>query len=235
MICTDGIRVEGNTVTDVWDKAFMELYTHALEGESESSRDGAVSAEILNAVLIVNDPTRNVVNTQVRTLNVRYAVGELLWYLSENPRLKGIQLITDAWDRMSDDGETVNSNYGYCIGEKFGFDQWEYVKTLLMSDPNTRQAILHIKEARNTLENPTKDLNCTCVLQFILRNNKLYLTTYMRSNDIWLGTPNDMFAFTCLQMKMAMELGVELGSYTHIAGSLHLYKRDFNKARAKLS
>ena len=25
---------------------------------------------------------------------------------------------------------------------------------------------------------------------------------------------------------MAMELGVDIGSYTHIAGSLHLYERD---------
>lgn len=29
---------------------------------------------------------------------------------------------------------------------------------------------------------------------------------------------------------MAMELGLEIGSYTHIAGSLHMYKRDFDKA-----
>ena len=31
-------------------------------------------------------------------------------------------------------------------------------------------------------------------------------------------------------MKMAMELGVEVGSYTHYAGSLHMYKRDYEVA-----
>ena len=31
-------------------------------------------------------------------------------------------------------------------------------------------------------------------------------------------------------MKMAMELGVEIGTYTHYAGSLHLYQRDYKTA-----
>ena len=234
MICTDGIRIVGNTVTDVWRTAFNELYSHAFEDEAEKSRDGAVSAEILNAVMIVEDPTRNILDTPVRKLNTRYAVGELMWYLSGNPELRAIQLITDAWDRMSDDGITVNSNYGHCIMHKYDFNQWRYVKALLEKDPNTRQAVIHIKEPKNTFENPTKDLNCTCTLQFLLRKGKLYLTVYMRSNDIWLGTPNDMFAFTCLQMKMAMELGVGLGSYTHVAGSLHLYERNYNQAKRVL-
>ena len=52
----------------------------------------------------------------------------------------------------------------------------------------------------------------------------------MRSNDLWLGFPYDVFQFTCMQVLMSMELGIELGSYTHIAGSLHMYKRDFDKA-----
>ena len=49
----------------------------------------------------------------------------------------------------------------------------------------------------------------------------------MRSNDLWLGFPFDVFQFANMQVLMAMELGVELGTYTHIAGSLHLYERDF--------
>lgn len=230
MIDTNGMHIIGTSVTDVWSTTFDRLMELSDGIIAENSRDGAVSAEVLNAVLVVEDPTRNILDTQVRKLNTRYAVGELLWYLSGNPALRAIQFFTHAWDRMSDDGYSVNSNYGQCIKSKFGFDQWKYVKELLSKDPNTRQAVIHIKEPRDTLENPTKDLNCTCTLQFFIRKGKLYLTTYMRSNDIWLGTPNDMFAFTCLQMKMAMEIGVELGTYTHVAGSLHLYERDYEKA-----
>ena len=91
---------------------------------------------------------------------------------------------------MSDDGITVNSNYGYCIKSKYGFDQWEYIKSMLSKNPESRQAVIHIKTADNT---ESKDVNCTVCLQFIIRDNKLYMTTYMRSNDIWLGFPYDVF------------------------------------------
>jgi thymidylate synthase len=48
----------------------------------------------------------------------------------------------------------------------------------------------------------------------------------MRSNDIWMGFPYDVFSFTAMQCLMAMELGLGIGTYTHIAGSLHLYERN---------
>lgn len=188
-----------------------------------SSRDGIVKGEIINATTVISDPTRCILKSKIRKLSTRYAIGELLWYLSCNNSLKGIKKYTDNWDRMSDDGCTVNSNYGYCIRNKFGFDQYGYVKNLLQKDSNTRQAVIHIKDASCT---DSKDVNCTVCLQFFIRDGKLFMTTYMRSNDIWLGFPYDVFQFTCLQIRLAMELNLDLGTYTHICGSLHLYERD---------
>ena len=57
------------------------------------------------------------------------------------------------------------------------------------------------------------------------------MTTYMRSNDIWMGFPYDVFQFTAMQILLSMQLGVELGTYTHISGSLHLYERDLVVAK----
>lgn len=191
-----------------------------------SSRDGDVIGEIINAVTVINDPIKNIMKNRVRKLSMKYAVGELLWYLSGNDNLSEIQKYTSAWDRMSDDGIHVNSNYGWCIKHKYGFDQWEYVKKLLEEHPDTRQAVIHIKDA--DCQN-SKDVNCTCYLQFFIRESKLYMTANMRSNDIWMGFPYDVFQFTCMQILMSMQLGISLGTYTHIAGSLHLYKRDLKE------
>lgn len=200
----------------------------------QDSRDGLVVDEIINAVTVIKDPTRCIMKNNIRKMPMRYAVGELLWYLSGNNKLCAIQKFTKAWDRMSDDGETVNSNYGYCLMHKFGFNQIEQALIQLRDNPNSRQVVLHIKEARNLVDNPTKDLNCTVCLQLFIRDGKLYMTTYMRSNDLWMGFPYDVFQFTCLQILMAMELDVELGTYTHVAGSLHLYERDYAKGEANL-
>lgn len=209
------------------DDAWLYWYQR-LSGQKQhmTSRDGDVVGEVLNAITEISDPTKNIMRNNVRNLSMRYAVGELLWYLSENNNLSEIQKYTKAWDRMSDDGKTVNSNYGWCIRSKYSFDQWVYVKNLLRKHPDTRQAVIHIKEPSNKESN---DVNCTVCLQFFIRDNKFYATTYMRSNDIWMGFPYDVFQFTCMQILMSMELGVELGTYTHMVGSLHLYKRDLKE------
>lgn len=212
--------IEVNTATEAFDYWFNLLNAQNLNA---SSRDGGVKGEVLNAITVIKDPTRGIVQSDIRKMPMRYAVGELLWYFSGNPTLKAIQNYTKAWDRMSDDGKHVNSNYGWCIQSKYDFDQWEYVKTMLNRDPNTRQAVLHIKTAE---DRPSKDVNCTVCIQFLLRDGKLHATTYMRSNDIWTGFPYDVFSFTAFQIKMAFELGVDIGTYTHIAGSLHLYERN---------
>lgn len=185
--------------------------------------------EIVNANLTLMDPTRNTMCNCRRNMSLRYAIGELLWYQSRNNTCKSIAPFSKFWERLADDGEHVNSNYGWCIHDKFGFDQWNMVKQILLTDHDSRQAVMHIKEARNITESPTKDLNCTISLQFILRNNKLDLITTMRSNDIWLGLPYDVFNFTCMQIQMAMELGVEIGVYHHNVGSLHMYEKDYLK------
>lgn len=207
-----------------WDKL-----SNATLGEVMESRDGDVNDEIINAVTVIKDPTRCIMKNKIRKMPMRYAIGELLWYLSGNNDLKSIQMFTKAWDRMSDDGETVNSNYGYCLMDKFGFNQIEQALIQLHDNPNSRQVVLHIKEARNMIDNPTKDLNCTVCLQLFIREGKLYMTTYMRSNDLWMGFPYDVFQFTCLQILLAMRLHVDVGTYTHVAGSLHLYTRDLLK------
>lgn len=205
-------------------EAFDKLYENLLaQNRSDSSRDGGIRGEILNAVVVIDDPTRGIVLSKTRNMPMRYAIGELLWYLSGSNSLGDITQYSEAWQRLSDDGETVNSAYGHRIRSFFGFDQWEHVKNLLRADPNSRQAVIHIKDAS---DKKTKDLPCTVSIQYFIRGNKLYSTVYMRSNDIWMGFPYDVFSFTALQVKLAMELGVGLGTYTHIAGSLHLYERN---------
>lgn len=231
---------KAQTIDDAWEHWYNVL---TKDTSSQDSRDGAVVGEILNAVTVIEDPTRCILKSPIRKLPMRYMIGELLWYLSGTPRLNAIQLYTHAWDRMSDEGELVNSNYGDRIqhatdeffdptiaGGHATFNQLAMVEEMLAKHPESRQAVIHIKQARDLIRHPTKDVNCTVCLQFLIRNDKLYMTTYMRSNDLWMGFPNDVFQFTAIQIYLAMKLGYQLGTYTHIAGSLHLYERDYQTA-----
>lgn len=216
------MEIKANAADTLFDAILLEF------GKVEPM-NGNISYEIINANLVLTDPTRNTMCKCHRQMSIKYAIAELLWYNSANPDVAAIAPYSKFWKNISDDGATVNSNYGYCIRKKFGFDQWETCKQILLNDKDSRQAVIHIKEARDIIKNPTKDLNCTIALQFLVRNNKLDLIVTMRSNDIWLGLPYDLFNFTCMQMQMAMELGIEVGTYYHNAGSLHMYKRDAEK------
>ena len=211
----------GNTADELFDNILAEMQVN--------NDDDNIAFEIINANLCLTDPTRNTMCNCHRKMPIRYAIAEFIWYISTNTTWKAIYPYSKFWKEISDDGININSNYGHCIRKKFGFDQWEHCKKLLLKNKNSRQAIIHIKEARNLIKHPTKDLNCTICLQFLIRNNKLDMITTMRSNDLWLGLPYDLFSFTCLQMLMAMELNVDVGKYYHNAGSLHLYKRDYDK------
>lgn len=222
----------GKSVNEAWEQGLKGLLALTKSGFKADSRDGAVVAEICDAVFCIEDPTRNIVSSPLRNMPMRYAIGELAWYLSGSNRVSDISRFAKKWVDISDDGVHNNSAYGWRIFDKFDFNQWDYVKGLLQKDPNNRQAVIHIKDASNT---PTKDTPCTVYLQFLLRDNRLNLSVHMRSNDIWMGVPYDMFSFCFLQMMMAMELGVEIGEYNHYAGSLHMYARDYEALKHNAS
>lgn len=216
------MEIVASTADELFDLTYTELIKHSIA-------DTNVAYEMINAHLILTDPTYNTMCESIRRMPIRYAIGELCWYHSKNRKLSTIERFSKFWKNVSDDGVLVNSNYGHCIHDKYTFDQWEMVKELLTKDKNSRQAVIHIKEPRNIVKNPTKDVNCTLTLQFLIRDGKLDLIVNMRSNDIYLGLPYDLFNFTCMQIQMAMELGVNIGTYYHNVGSLHMYKKDVEK------
>lgn len=213
------MEIVADDANELFDKTYNELLKHPCDYKN-------ICAEMLDAHLILTDPTRNLMNNSIRKMPVRYAIGELLWYNSRNAKSSAIRPFSKFWDNIADEYGYVNSNYGWCIHDKYSFDQWEFVKRTLEEDPYSRQAVIHIKEPRNLIESPTKDLNCTLTLQFFVRDERLHLIVNMRSNDIWLGLPYDLFNFTCMQIQMAMELNLKVGTYCHNAGSLHLYKKE---------
>ncbi len=55
-----------------------------------------------------------------------------------------------------------------------------------------------------------------------------------RSNDAFLGLSHDIFSFTMLQEIVARTLSVEVGTYKHAVGSLHLNDRNRRAARRYL-
>lgn len=104
---------------------------------------------------------------------------------------------------------------------------------LLKNKPDSRQAIMSMWEPNDlfcAIRGGNFDIPCTLSLNFLIRDGKLNLTATMRSNDVWLGTPYDVFCFTALQRLIAEVLEIPTGWYQHNVMSMHLYARNVKKA-----
>lgn len=118
------------------------------------------------------------------------------------------------------DGGIFKGAYGIRAGA-----QIDKIVELLKNDPETRQAVVVLRDPYRDLFEKSKDVPCTIAMSFRIRNGKLNMTTHMRSNDLVWGFPYDVIQFCLLQMTIAEELGIENGTYTHHADSLHIYER----------
>lgn len=110
-------------------------------------------------------------------------------------------------------------------------NQINCIYQLLKRNPTSRRAVISIYSQKDQNTNLTFDIPSTVSLQFLLRENKLNLICYMRSNDFWNGLPFDVGIFTFLQEVMASWLKTKLGTYTHFTGSAHIYLKDLQKVK----
>lgn len=108
--------------------------------------------------------------------------------------------------------------------------QYEKVVEKLKNDRDTRQAVVTIWDPEYDNLPDKRDYPCTVSHQFRIRNNKLNMSVYMRSNDVWLGAAYDFFQFTRVQLALCSILGVQPGTYAHHVGSLHIYEQHFDVA-----
>lgn len=214
----NNIQIIGENANEVFVKGLL-----ALADATEAGPRGLKTKEILNAQLVIKNPLNPEI-TVISPADKRYLTGELVAYLNATNKLEDFAKFSKFWEKISDDGETVRSAYGYVIFKKYGFDQYQYVLRQLKEDKDSRKAVLHYKQA---YEPKTKDNLCTISQQFFIRDNELHTTVNMRSNDIILGFRYDVFWFALLQKMLAKDLGIKIGTYTHNAASFHIYERHF--------
>lgn len=203
------------------NSAFLYLCRKVKEEGILSCPRGLQIKELIGETLCIKNPRKRLMYNSIRKFSPQFAVGENLWYLGGNNELNMIQYYSPSYYKFSDDGLTLNGAYGPRI-----YRQIETVVNLLKADIDTRQAIITVFSPSD-IQIATKDVPCTCTIQFLIRNNELDAIVYMRSNDLMLGFPYDVYSFTILQELIAVSLGVNLGKYYHFIGSLHIYENDY--------
>jgi thymidylate synthase len=242
-----------HTQTGELNNDFRTCLAHLMENGMVANPRGTTTRELLNYNISLFNPRNRIINFKDRKTNLKYLLGELVWYFKGSNDPAGILPYAKFWDSIRNSGTeegydagTVNSNYGHRLfgdstlpafktrGDTWQFSQWNETVALLQKDKDSRQAIMNI-HVPSDRHDGNKDVPCTLTLHWFIRSNMLHLIVNMRSNDIVLGFTNDVFQFTMLQEAMQVQLketypDLELGQYYHNAGSMHVYDRHFEMA-----
>jgi thymidylate synthase len=216
--------VIATSATTAWLSLLKKILT---KGRAVSPR-GQGTLECLSSNTLVTRLDQPLVEVSERKLNYQFAAAEALWILSGSNELAPLQRFIKGYGRFSDDGLTLSGAYGPPV-----MDQLPYVVDCLVSDRETRQAVLTIWKPD---PKPSKDIPCTVTMVFSIRDGFLHQHVLMRSSDAWLGVPYDLFSFSMIGTRVACwynsgtwnttRAPVSLGRLTTTLVSSHLYDRD---------
>lgn len=117
---------------------------------------------------------------------------------------------------------------GYWVfnDDYYQVNQIQFIIDELKRNPYSRRAVIDIRD--NSEDMYSDDPACLQHIQYFIRENKLHSIVLFRSNDACKATFMNAFALIMLQKKIADELGLEMGTYTHRANSFHCYARDYD-------
>jgi len=216
------------------DEAFIHALLIASCGDNVTSRNGD-SFEWLGSTFAIADARRGVLQNERRHISYPYAIAETLWYWSRERSIERLLPYAPSYAKYAGDDGVAHGAYGDRIAHNGSRDQLEHVTWMLSEEPRTRRAVVTIFDAAMDTHNLHEearclDVPCTLSWQFVSRNGRLHMIVTMRSEDIWLGLPYDVFAFTTIQQAIAGELGLDVGAYYHQVGSMHLYAKHADAA-----
>jgi thymidylate synthase len=219
---------------DTFEQAYLS-YLRQVRDQPEftNAPRGFTSRELLGVSYRLTQPRERIVRVPRRRFNIVFSFAETLWYLSGSNSLDFIRFYAPSMGSYSADGTTLRGTaYGpriFSFGGA-GFDQWDSVVRTLADDPDSKRALIQIFAPEELLVSGNIDVACTIGLQYVVREGCLHAVSFMRANDAYRGTVSDVFSFTLMQEILAHQLGLRMGSYTHMAGSYHLYEADDVKA-----
>jgi thymidylate synthase len=121
------------------------------------------------------------------------------------------------------DFEVARGNWEYTYHLRMA-GQLPWVTDELRRNPDSRRAIISTRDEADLASGSPA---CLQSIQYLIRDGALHCKVLFRSNDATKAAFMNAFALIMLQKRIADELNVPVGSYTHRANSFHVYERDY--------
>jgi len=178
------------------------------------------------------------------------AIHELLWFYvkrtSDSTYLKENKVkIWDEWIRK--DG-TIGKAYGYQLGKKIKngykkifkiFKKYKYTNQVhklidgLKKDPASRRHIISLWNIYDLWDMALYP--CVWHCQVLVKQNKANLIVGIRSNDMGLGNPFNVFQYYVLLRMIAHVTGLEVGNLIFNINDCHIYERHIESLKMQIT
>lgn len=215
-----------NIETDSMRIAYREVVRVVKKDGHATSPRGHDTIEVSGALITLTNPYDALPTGTGRRLNVSLCVAEFLHLVAGEDDPAFLIKVAPHYASFVDPATgRLRGSYGRRVR-----GQMEDAVEKLRLDPQTRQATVTFWDPFLDQKAGEHDYPCIVAAGWQLVHGQLDAFAEMRSNDVWLGLPGDMFMMTQLQLTIAHILGVTPGWYRHYDRSLHLYARDFDRA-----
>ena len=200
-----GFMVRAATVKEAWQRSLKLIGTY---GNRKLSDYDEEQLELMDLSIIVRE----------ENLDEPSMVGELGITKEELDLYEASLLSAEKPDGVQ-----------YTYGERFrnyaDIDQLQYLI-------NTLKKKLYSRRAVAVLWNPTIEVHedevpCMNLYQAIVQDNRLYMIAYIRANDVYNGFPRNIYGLLKIQDELCKSLNLEKGYVNTVAGSAHVYQRNF--------
>ncbi|GHG05616.1 thymidylate synthase [Streptomyces filamentosus] len=219
--------------------AYLDLLRLASQSpEHHIDARGNAAREVLGVTFRLPDPRQRLPYLAERKANPVFQFAEALWYLAGRRDLEMIGYYAPSMRSSSADGVHLGgSAYGHTLFTPAAGDtlsSFDRVLDLLRTESDSKRGYLPVFSPDEHAIPDNIDMACLAGLHLLVRSGRLHMVCHMRANDLDCGLLSDVFSFTMIQEYAAIQLGLELGSYTHTIGSAHVNEANMERVKRVL-
>jgi thymidylate synthase len=239
-----GFRVQAETVAATWLKILNHIQRY---GKTEKTRYASNNKlkEIINLTAVI---TKENPEKEYFPHYLPFGFEELKAYYPEmmtKRRIPGAaynygdrmrnQIVSSLRRQGSIDVQDQPTMDSRLRGNDKVIDQIKEIISLLRRRPFSKKAFAVLYRADDWLKTDSSDTPCMTQLHARIAANKLIVTAYFRSQDMFHGWPRNAFALRRVQKEIADGIGLSMGPLTLITMSAHMYADDWKTAEGILS
>ncbi len=203
-----GFVIRGKKVGDVWLKILDTIFRFGYKKKSQYADD---QLEIVSLISVISNEDPENIDWKPY---FKFSEKHFKEYL---PQLMSSEIFGD-----------VNYTYGSKLRNFKGINQIESIVNQLKEALYTRRAVAVTFDVEHDFDNPHSP--CLDLIQ-VLVQDKLYLTAYFRSNDMFGAWPENALALRNVQSEIAKRIGVPMGDLIIMSNSAHIYSSNWNEAK----